>query len=116
MQALERTDAQSCAHLYQDELDGAETVRIAIAQALTSSPALLVIDEPANGVDLLQRDPILALLRSLADDGIAILMSVEESTGLLGTDRALTLDEGQLRGPATPTLAPVISLAQRLSA
>ncbi len=116
VQALERAEAQNCVHLYPGELEGAETVRIAIAQALTSSPALLVIDEPARGVDLLQRDRILALVRSLANEGIAILMSVGEGTGLFGADRALSLDEGELRGPASPTLAPVISLAQRLSA
>ncbi len=116
LQALERTGAQECTKLSNGELDRAEAVRVTIAQALTANPALLLIDQPTKGVDLLQRDPILALLRSLADEGIAILMSVEDGTGLLGTDRALTLDEGQLRGPASPGLAPVVALPLRASA
>ena len=52
-----------------DELDSAEAVRVAIARALAHQPKLLVIDEPMMGVDLLARDGILALLRSLADEG-----------------------------------------------
>ncbi len=114
--ALRRTDVEHCAHLHPGELDSAESVRVSIAQALTSKPALLLIDEPTKGVGLLERDPILKLLRSLADEGIAILMSASESTGLMGADRALSLDEGKLRGAASPTLAPVIALPQRVSA
>ena len=68
-------------------LDEGESVRVAIARTLALEPALLVIDEPIRGVDLLERDGILALLRSLADEGIAVLASTAESTGLAGADR-----------------------------
>ena len=63
------------------ELDGAELVRVMLARVLVLDPSLLVIDEPVKGVDLLERDAILALLRSLADEGIAILTSAAEATG-----------------------------------
>ncbi len=116
LQALERTGAQHCTKLSIGDLDHAEAVRVTIAQALTANPSLLVIDQPTKRVDLLQRDPILRLLRSLADEGIAILMSVEDSTGLLGANRALSLEEGQLRGPASRELAPVVALRLRASA
>ncbi len=38
------------------ELDGAEAVRVGLAQALVLEPALLVIDEPVTGVDLLEHE------------------------------------------------------------
>ena len=76
---------------------------MAIASALVTSPALLVIDEPTNGVDLLERDPILTLLRSLANEGPAVLMSTGEAQGLSGVDRALSLDNGELRGEVEPS-------------
>lgn len=114
--ALARTGAEHCADLRVSELDGGEAVRVTLAHALSAEPMLLLIDEPTNGVDLLERDPILALLRSLANEGLAILTCVGETTGLFGVDRALALSVGELRGDLRPGLAPVVALTRRLSA
>src|SRR4029077_5036452 len=84
--ALARTGAERCAALEPHELDGAETVRVAIARVLAFRPKLLVIDEPTIGVDILVRDEVLLLLRALADEGIAVLTSTGETTDLSGTD------------------------------
>jgi putative ABC transport system ATP-binding protein len=111
--ALERAGAQHCAELAPHELDSAEIVRVAIAQGLATQPALLLIDEPTKGVDLLDRDGILKLLRSLARDGIGVLTTVGESTGLFGADRALSLSNGEMHGHIVPELAPVVRLPRR---
>jgi ABC-type sugar transport system ATPase subunit len=111
--ALERVDAVGCAPLVATELKVEEKVRVAVARALTAAPRLLVIDEPTIGADFLRRDDILKLLRSLADEGIAILHSTGDGTGLLGADRALSLGKGVLSGELTPDLAPVSDLARR---
>ncbi|MHB8241721.1 MAG: ATP-binding cassette domain-containing protein [Solirubrobacteraceae bacterium] len=108
--ALARVGAEGFAARRLGALDAGESVRIAIARTLALEPALLVIDEPTKGVDLLERDDVIALLRSLADDGIAILASTTESTGLAGADRALALSEGQLRGAPPAELATVLPL------
>ncbi|HEV2924428.1 MAG TPA: ATP-binding cassette domain-containing protein [Solirubrobacteraceae bacterium] len=108
--ALQRAGAEHYATQPLGWLDAAESVRVAIARTLALEPSLLVIDEPTRGVDLLERDGILALLRSLADAGIAILASAGESTGLAGADRALVLSEGELRGAPTAELATVLPL------
>jgi putative ABC transport system ATP-binding protein len=108
--ALERTGAEHCATLKPNGLDGAEAVRVAIAQALSHGPGLLVIDDPTVGVDLLARDGILLLLRSLADDGIAVLTTTAEASSLSGADRALSLGEGVLNGSPGPELASVMPL------
>ena len=111
--ALERVGAVSCATLIAGELKIEETMRVALARALTSSPRLLVVDEPTLGVESLKRDGILKLLRSLADDGIAILASAGDGTGMLGADRVLSLGKGKLFGELTPDLAPVSDLTRR---
>jgi ABC-type multidrug transport system ATPase subunit len=108
--ALARVEVQHCAALEPGELSVAETVRVAIARALANRPRLLVIDEPTLGVDLLERDSILALLRALADEGVAVLTSTETSAGLVGAGRALSLSEGELRGVLAPELASVVPL------
>jgi len=108
--ALERTGAVEFASLSLPSLDVAETVRVALARVLALSPRLLVIDDPIGGVDLIARDDILVLLRQIADDGVAVLASTGESTALSGSDRTLTLSDGQLRGPPPAELAPVLPL------
>jgi ABC-type sugar transport system ATPase subunit len=112
-EVLRRVGAESCAAMRPGELDVGEAVRVAIARALTSDPRLLVIDEPTLGVELSERDRILQLLRSLADEGVAVLTSTAEGTGLLGADRVLSLGSGKLRGAVTPKLAPVADLDRR---
>jgi ABC-type Mn2+/Zn2+ transport system ATPase subunit len=105
--ALERVGATECAPLPLKQLDGAEAVRISLARALVLEPTLLLIDEPVTGVDLLERDSILELLRSLADDGIAVLMTVSESTEYTNADRALKIGSSHLVGSVDPELASV---------
>ncbi len=110
-EALKRVDASHCATLKPNELDIVETVLVGIARSLVHQPKLLVIDEPTLGVDVFERDRILSLLRGLADDGIAVLMSVGETTCLAGADRALSLAGGELHGELQPPeLAPVLRL------
>ncbi len=108
--ALSRAGAQGCAAARVSELGTGETVRVALARALALAPSLLVIDEPAATVELSERDGILALLRALAGEGVAVLASTGEATELAGAHRALTLGEGELRGPSVPELAPVVAL------
>ena len=109
-QALDRAGAVQLASLRLPALDVAETVRVALARVLALSPRLLVIDDPIGGVDLLARDGVLALLRQIADDGVAVLASTGESSALSGADRTLALSDGQLRGPPPAELAPVLPL------
>lgn len=113
--ALERVGAERCAICGVHELDGDQAARVALARALVLAPRLLVIDEPTKGVDLLERDGVLALLRSLADEGIAVLMSAGEAAALSGADRALSLADGQLRGSVAPELGEVVPLRRRVS-
>ncbi len=114
--ALARVGAADCGARAPHELDGAEQLRVALARALALNPSLLVIDDPVRGVDLLERDSILALLRSLADEGIAVLISTDEATALAGADRALSLADGVLRGSTAPELAQVLPLRRQASA
>jgi ABC-type multidrug transport system ATPase subunit len=108
-EALERVGAEACAARRPNELDCEESVRVAIARALALEPKVLLIDEPTIGVDLLARDGILAVLRSLAEQGLAVMTTTGETTGLSGA-RALTLSEGELHGGTRRPLAPVVPL------
>jgi ABC-type lipoprotein export system ATPase subunit len=110
---LARVGGDGLGNLPARELDGVESVRVGIARALIGSPRLLVVDEPTNGVQPLERDPIMALLRSIANEGIAVLMTTGDATAL-SVDRVLTIGEGELRGSATPFEGTVVPLRRPL--
>jgi ABC-type sulfate/molybdate transport systems ATPase subunit len=107
---LFRAGVEDCEQLQCHELAGAEVVRVAIASALATTPALLVIDEPTAGVDLLERDPLLSLLRSIANEGTTVLVSTGNAQGLSGVDRALSMDGGELLGEVRSSQADVVQL------
>lgn len=106
--ALTRVGAAGCADADPSSLDPNELARVGIARALVGRPRLLLLDDPANGVDLLHRDPLLNLIRSLADEGTAVLMTVGEA--VTSADRVLSIDAGELRGEVVPDQAPVLPL------
>jgi ABC-type lipoprotein export system ATPase subunit len=108
--ALERTAASDCAALRLSALRTGEAMRVALARVLALEPRMLVVDEPTQGVEITERDGILSLLRSLADDGLAVLVSTGEPAGLSGAARAWVLSEGELRGAPASELAPVVPL------
>jgi putative ABC transport system ATP-binding protein len=114
-EALTNVGAESCAEFSPHELNAGETVRVALARALVASPRLLVIDEPTNGVDLPDRDPILMLLRRIANGGVAVLMTTRDGAALSGVDRVFTLDHGELRGGVSQPTASVSQLRRPAS-
>jgi ABC-type multidrug transport system ATPase subunit len=114
--ALERAGAQEVAGRLLRTLRGAEQVRAMLALALTSAPRLLLVDDVVAGVELVERMAILRLLRSLADSGLAVLSSTDETPALAGADRALTLSEGRLHGRLAPELAEIVPLRASASA
>lgn len=109
-EALRATGVPGCATRRPEELNGEERARVHIARALATDPWLLVIDEPTLGVEISARDAILDLLRRVADEGRAVLMSTGDTTCLTGADRALTLQSGALRGELAPTVGNLVQL------
>jgi len=109
-EAFARAGGGRCAAMRISELDGGEALRVAIARTLALEPKVLVIDEPAATVEISERDEILALLRKLAQDGVAVLASTSEAEQLAGADVALTLRDGQLQGQVRGEGATVLPL------
>jgi ABC-type polar amino acid transport system ATPase subunit len=60
------------------ELSGGEAQRVAIARALAVDPPVLMMDEPTASLDPQRRAELGTLLRGLADQGRAILVSTHD--------------------------------------
>jgi ABC-type lipoprotein export system ATPase subunit len=108
--ALQRAAGEHCAAMKVSELGVAEALRVAIARTLALGPKVVVVDEPAATVEIAERDEILALLRALTRDGLAVLASTGEAEQLAGADVALTLRDGQLHGQGREHGATVLAL------
>ncbi len=63
------------AYKYPYELSGGEQQRVAIARAILNSPRLIVADEPTGNLDPETAENIIRLLRKIAEDGTAVIMS-----------------------------------------
>jgi len=99
--ALARVGAEACAGCDPRELHVDEQVRAGIARALVTRPRLLLLDEPTYGVDVRERDRIVALLRSFAAEGTAVLMTLGEP--IAGADKLVVLEGGRLRAGVDST-------------
>jgi ABC-type multidrug transport system ATPase subunit len=108
--ALKRAGGERCAAMKVSELGGGEALRVAIGRTLALSPSVLIVDEPAAGVEISERDEVLEVMRSLASDGVAVLASTGEAEQLAGADLAFTLRDGQLHGQRRSQTATVLAL------
>lgn len=67
-----------------------------IARALASDPCLLMLDEPAAGLRLREKQALSELLRKLRDEGMAILLVEHDMDFVMGlVDRVVVMDFGQ---------------------
>ena len=80
-----------------DLLSGGERRRTEIARALAVDPSFILLDEPFAGVDPIAVEDIQAIVRTLKDKNIGILITdhnVHETLTI--TDRAYLLFEGSI--------------------
>ena len=75
-----------------------------IARALCADPALLLLDEPAAGLRLQEKQGLIAVLRQLRDEGLSILL-VEHDMDLVMeiTDRIVVMEFGTKLIEGTPS-------------
>jgi ABC-type Mn2+/Zn2+ transport system ATPase subunit len=79
-------------------LSGGQRQRALIARALMCNPELVVLDEPTSGVDRQAEQRILEILRSLNEEGLAILLVSHQLEVVCPSLKdAIWVDEGRVR-------------------
>jgi ABC-type lipoprotein export system ATPase subunit len=97
---LERVGVAQCANARWHELSDGERTRVALAHALIRRPRLLLADEPTANLNMIEREQVLSVLRSVAEEaGVAIVMTAPDAPNLLQSHRLMSLDGGRLIKP-----------------
>ncbi|MDA7858454.1 LPS export ABC transporter ATP-binding protein [Mariniblastus sp.] len=79
------------------KLSGGERRRLEIARCLVSEPKIIMLDEPFAGIDPVTVQSIQIIIKSLAADGIAVLITDHAAREILQiTDRTYVVSEGQV--------------------
>ena len=77
---------------------------VELARALCGAPSLLMLDEPASGLDVSQAEDFVDLLRSLSDLGLSILLIEHDMSLVMGIcDYITVLDFGQVIAEGSPS-------------
>jgi ABC-type sugar transport system ATPase subunit len=93
--------AQSPSQLISS-LSGGNQQKVMLGRALVSQSHILLLNEPTRGVDVGTKVEIHALIRKLAKDGHAVLVSSSDVPELVHiSDRCLVLSKGRARGLLT---------------
>jgi energy-coupling factor transport system ATP-binding protein len=100
------------------DLSEGQRLALALAIVLAPAPALVLLDEPTNGLDYPSKDRLIEILRRLAEGEHAVVLATHDvELAARVADRAVVLADGQIiaDGPArqvvchSPVFAPQVA-------
>ncbi len=104
------------------DLSEGQRLALVLAIQLVAGPRVLLLDEPTRGLDYTAKDALARALRTLADDGRAVVVSTHDVEFVAGAcDRVVVLSQGEVvaDGPtaqvvvSSPTFAPQVAKVMR---
>lgn len=116
--ALEQSGIGHLAARPYTEISGGERQMVLITRALVQQARLLVMDEPTSNLDYGNQVRVLRRVRSLAGDGMGILMTTHyPNHALLCADRVAILHDGRVAAVGPPReviTGPLLSAVYRV--
>ncbi len=80
-------------------LSGGNQQKVVIGRSLSTSPKLVILDEPTRGIDAAARGDVYSIIHELRNEGVSILLissDMEEIVEL--SDRVMTVCQGRING------------------
>jgi energy-coupling factor transporter ATP-binding protein EcfA2 len=94
---LERLGLDFAAQRHPRDLSGGERQRAALAAILAGKPQVLVLDEPTRGMDPWHWQNLIAILKQVQAEGVAIMMATHDVELVAGSaDRVVLLGDGSI--------------------
>ena len=95
--ALARVGLEHKANDYPTRLSGGQQQRVGIARALAIEPEVMLLDEPTSALDPELVEEVLNVIRSLALDGMTMVMVTHEmSFAAKISDKVVFMESGQI--------------------
>ena len=102
LRALDRVGAAAVAQARPGELTYGMRKRVALARALAAEPRLILLDEPASGLDESELPELGGLIRDLATEGSLVVVERQMDLMMSGCDSLVVLDSGKVIAAGTP--------------
>ena len=101
---MQQFELQNFRDKYPAELSGGMKRRVALARALVTDPAVVLLDEPTAGLDPVRRNAVYAMIVDFQKKfGFTAVMISHEVPGIFFlSQRIAMLDEGKIRFEGTP--------------
>jgi len=100
---LKKLGLQDFAGTYARNLPYGLQRRLEIARALASRPTLLLLDEPAAGLNPKEKRELMALVSSMRDDGLTIFLIEHDMRVVMEiSDSIVVLDQGEKIAEGAP--------------
>jgi len=110
---LERTGLMSVASARVDTLPTGTARIVELARALATEPRVLLLDEPASGLDPQETMALARLVESLAAEGLAVLLVEHDVDLVMRTCSTLTvLDRGRVIASGAPDAVQKMAIVQ----
>jgi ABC-2 type transport system ATP-binding protein len=78
------------------DLSFGQRQRVRLASVMCTNPEVLLLDEPATGLDINARMSLNDALTTLIEEGVAIVMATHEIDQMLACDNLILLNQGKL--------------------
>jgi putative ABC transport system ATP-binding protein len=105
---LERLGIEAQARKLPADLSAGQQQRAAIARALANDPPLIVADEPTGNLDSTTADEVMALLSSLATDGMTVIAVTHERDVGRFFPRVVSLKDGRIQADSPRASRPAV--------
>ena len=96
---LEKLNLHDRAHHSPNQLSGGQRQRVAIGRAIVMKPSILLADEPTGNLDSKSGAAVTALLESLNEEGITLLVVTHDQAMGARAHRQITMFDGHTQQP-----------------
>ena len=96
LDALEKVGMKELAKKPVNKLSGGQKQRVAIARAIVNNPSFLLADEPTGALDTKTSAEIMALFKSLNDEGKTVMIITHDPTVAGSCQRQIEISDGNI--------------------
>ena len=96
LDALEKVGMKELAKKPVNKLSGGQKQRVAIARAIVNNPSFILADEPTGALDTKTSSEIMALFKSLNDEGKTVIIITHDPTIAGSCQRQIEISDGKI--------------------